>query len=128
MVSRVLSAANMVRNNPRISPLTSLSHAVHQVGFQKIRRIAVSMMLLESAAGATHCPEQRDAAAHAFVVIKAGTAQGIEAKHNLVISRGGKVLAQAVVSSSQENYAIAQIVTGSLEGNLNKGDLATFAQ
>ena len=63
-----------------------------------------------------------------FVVIKAGSAQGIQPKQNLVISRSGKVLATAVVSSSQENYAIAQIVTGSLKGSLSKGDLATFAQ
>jgi hypothetical protein len=63
-----------------------------------------------------------------FVVIKAGTAQGIQPQQNLIISRVGKVLATAVVSSSQENYAIAQIVAGSLKGNLNKGDLATFAQ
>jgi len=63
-----------------------------------------------------------------FVVIKAGSTQGIQPKQTLVISRSGKVLATAVVSSSQENYAIAQIVTGSLKGNINKGDLATFAQ
>ena len=63
-----------------------------------------------------------------FVVIKAGSAQGIQAKQTLVISRAGKVLAQAVVSSSQENYSIAQIVAGSLKGNLSKGDLATLAQ
>ncbi len=66
VVSRILSAANTVRSNPGITPLTSLSHAVHQVGFQKVRSIAVSMMLLESAAGATNCPEQRTAAAHAL--------------------------------------------------------------
>ncbi len=66
VVSRVLSAANTVRNNPSIAPLTCLSHAVHQVGFQKIRSIAVSMMLLEGAAGATNCAEQRAAAAHAL--------------------------------------------------------------
>ncbi|MCS6248330.1 MAG: HDOD domain-containing protein [Opitutus sp.] len=66
VVSRVLSAANTVRNNPCISPLTSLSHAVHQVGFQKISSIAVSMMLLEGAAGTTQSPEQRAAAAHAL--------------------------------------------------------------
>ena len=66
VVSRVLSAANLVRNNPGISPLTSLSHAVHQIGLHKIRGIAVSMMLLEGAAGATQCPEQRAAAAHAL--------------------------------------------------------------
>ena len=63
-----------------------------------------------------------------FVVIKAGTAQGIQPKQNLLISRSGKVLATAVVSNSQENYAIAQIVTGSLKGNISKGDLATFAK
>jgi len=65
---------------------------------------------------------------NAFVVIKAGSAQGIELKQNLLLSRGGKVLAEAVVSSRQENYAIAQIVAGLLKGNIKKGDLATFAQ
>jgi hypothetical protein len=62
-----------------------------------------------------------------FVVIKAGSAQGLQLQDNLLISRAGKVLATAVVSSSQENYAIAQIVAGSLKGNLSKGDLATLA-
>lgn len=66
VVSRVLSAANQVRNNPGISPLTSLSHAIHQIGLNKIRGIAVSMMLLEGAAGVTQCPEQRAAAVHAL--------------------------------------------------------------
>ncbi len=66
VVSRVLSAANTVRNNPGISALTSLSHAVHQIGLHKIRGIAVSMMLLEGAAGETQSPEQRAAAAHAL--------------------------------------------------------------
>jgi hypothetical protein len=62
-----------------------------------------------------------------FVVIKAGSAQGLQPKDNLLISRAGKVLATAVVSSSQENYAIAQIVAGFLKGNLSKGDIATLA-
>lgn len=63
---------------------------------------------------------------NAFVVINAGTALGIADKQNLVISRNGKALAEAVISSCQENYSIAQILTRSLQGGLSKGDLATF--
>ena len=65
---------------------------------------------------------------NAFVVINAGSAQGIVDKQNLVISRNGNALAEAVISSCQENYSIAQIVTRSLMGGLSKGDLATFEQ
>jgi hypothetical protein len=66
------------------------------------------------------------APANAFVVINAGVAQGIEPKQKLVISRAGQTLAEAVVSSCDDNFSIAQIVSQSLKGNLAKGDLATF--
>ena len=65
---------------------------------------------------------------NAFVVINAGAANGILAQQNLAINSNGKVIAAAVISSSQENYSIAQIVPHSLKGKLSKGDLATFAQ
>ena len=65
---------------------------------------------------------------NAFVLIKADPAQRIIPQQNLFISRGGKVVAEAVVSKRQENYAIAQIVNGSIKGKIKKGDLATFAQ
>lgn len=85
----------------------------------------VPLLVVEDAAGFQVASIGAD---NGFVVIKAGTAQGIQPKQNLLISRSGKVLATAVISSSQENYAIAQIVNGSLKGNISKGDLATFAQ
>ncbi len=66
VVTRILAAANTVGNNPSIKSLTSLTHAVHQVGFRKVRNIAVSMMLLDNAAGASNSPEQRDAAAQSL--------------------------------------------------------------
>ena len=63
---------------------------------------------------------------NAFVVINAGSALGIADKQNLVISRNGQTLAEAVISSCQEKFSIAQIVPRSLQGGLSKGDLATF--
>ena len=64
---------------------------------------------------------------NAFVVIKAGSAQGLQNQQTLFISRNRQILGSAVVSSVQENYSIAQIVTGSVRGNLNKGDIATLS-
>ncbi len=66
VVTRILGTANTLRHNPGITPLTSLTHAVHQVGFHKVRTLAVSMMLMDNAAAAGNSPEQRDAAAQAL--------------------------------------------------------------
>ena len=66
VMSRLLTVANTLSHNPNITPLSSVEHAIHQVGFQKIRSLAVSLMLLENAGGAGNPPEQRDAAAQAL--------------------------------------------------------------
>jgi HD-like signal output (HDOD) protein len=66
VMSRLLAVANTIYHNPHIAPLSSVSHAIHQVGFQRIRSLAVSLMLLENTGGADRLPEQRDAAAHAL--------------------------------------------------------------
>lgn len=66
VMSRLLAVANTIYHNPHIAPLSSVSHAIHQVGFQQIRSLAVSLMLLENTGGADRLPEQREAAAHAL--------------------------------------------------------------
>ncbi len=74
ILARVIAVANTLANNPGIAPLATLSQAIHQIGYNRIRTIAVSLMLLETA-GASNNPEQREAAATA---LSAGLlAQGI---------------------------------------------------
>ncbi len=63
-----------------------------------------------------------------FVVINGGSAKNVVSGQKLTISRDGKTVAETVVSSVQDSYAIAQVVTGSLRGGLLKGDVATITQ
>jgi HD-like signal output (HDOD) protein len=77
VLARLLTVANTVYHNPNIKPLSSVHHAIHQVGFQRIRSLAVSLMLLENTGGAGNPPEQREAAAQALCagLLAQGTAQ-----------------------------------------------------
>ncbi len=65
VLAKVISVANTLAHNPAIAPVSTLSQAIHQLGYNRIRTIAVSLMLLDSASGGNP-PEQRDAAAHAL--------------------------------------------------------------
>jgi len=65
VLSRVLGVANTVAHNPGFTPLASVTHAIHQIGFTRVRNLALSLMLVENA-GPRNAPEQREAAAHAL--------------------------------------------------------------
>jgi HD-like signal output (HDOD) protein len=65
VLTRVIVVANTLANNPGISPMATLSQAIHQIGYNRIRTIAVSLMLLETAGG-SNSTEQREAAATAL--------------------------------------------------------------
>ena len=65
VLSRVLSVANTLLHNPHVAPMVSIPQAIHQLGFNRVRTLAVSLMLLDNTGGANP-PEQRAAAAHAL--------------------------------------------------------------
>lgn len=67
-------------------------------------------------------------AQNAFVVLNVGSAQGVQAGQSFNITRDGAAVATAQVSSVQDNFAIAQIASGSLRNGLLKGDKAVLAQ
>lgn len=79
VMARVLSVANTLAHNPGIAPLSSLTHAIHQIGFQRIRSLAVSLMLIESTGRDGNPPEQREAATEALCagLIAQGCAQSL---------------------------------------------------
>lgn len=66
VMSQLLAVANTIVYNPHVAPLSSVPHAIHQVGFQRIRSLAVSLMLIENTGAVGKPPEQREAAAHAL--------------------------------------------------------------
>lgn len=62
VLTRILSVANRLAHNPGVAPVTSLEQAIHQIGFNRVRNVAVSLMLLDNSSGGS-APEQREAAA-----------------------------------------------------------------
>ena len=78
MLSRVLGIANTVAHNPGFTPLASVAHAIHQIGFTRVRNLALSLMLVENA-GPRNAAEQREAAAQALCagLLAQGCAQSL---------------------------------------------------
>lgn len=76
VLAKVISVANKLAHNPGISPIATVSQAIHQLGYNRIRTVAVSLMLLDNA-GAGNPVEQRDAAALALAsgLVAQGAAQ-----------------------------------------------------
>ena len=76
ILAKVLTVANMLSNNPGMAPMTTLTQAIHQIGYNRIRTIAVSLMLLETVG--TNCPiEQTEAVGYALCagLLAQGTAE-----------------------------------------------------
>jgi HD-like signal output (HDOD) protein len=65
VLSRIVQIANTIVHNPSFTPLSSLTHAIHQIGFSRVRSLTLSIMLIENA-GTRNPPEQREAAAQAL--------------------------------------------------------------
>ncbi len=65
VLARIVQIANTIVHNPSFTPLSSLTHAIHQIGFTRVRSLTLSIMLIENA-GARNPPEQREAAAQAL--------------------------------------------------------------
>lgn len=66
VATRLISLANLIANNPGMRQLTSVSHAIHQIGFQRVRSLAISLMLLKSSGAKQNPQEQRQAASRAL--------------------------------------------------------------
>lgn len=63
ITEKVISSANTLGYNPTGTPVTTVSDAIHTVGFERIRNLAMSLMLAENAGTLVNTYEQRDAAA-----------------------------------------------------------------
>jgi HD-like signal output (HDOD) protein len=66
VLCRLLCVANTIVHNPNVAPMTSIPHAIHQLGFKRVRSLAVSLMLLKNTGGPDNPPEQREATAKAL--------------------------------------------------------------
>jgi HD-like signal output (HDOD) protein len=65
VLTRVLKVANTIHHNPGIRQLSSLTHAIHRIGFTRVRSLTVSLLLFAHA-GRRNPLEQREAATRAL--------------------------------------------------------------
>lgn len=63
ITERLISSANTLAYNPTGVAVSTISDAIHTVGFEKIRNLAISLMLAENAARGSTAYDQRQAAA-----------------------------------------------------------------
>lgn len=65
-MSRVLGVAHTLGYNPEGVEISNLPHAIHVIGFTKIRNLAISLLLMDHATATHTTPAKRDVAAAAL--------------------------------------------------------------
>ncbi len=63
ITEKVISASNTLGFNPSGMPITTITEAIHTVGFEKIRNLAISILLVENAGHRLNSYEHREMAA-----------------------------------------------------------------
>src|SRR5262245_34830607 len=67
VMSKVIGAANTLGYNPNAVPVNSVIQAIHVIGYERIRSLAMSLMLAEQASRGQSAEEQREVAAQALI-------------------------------------------------------------
>lgn len=96
VTARVIAAANTIGYNPAGVPVTTVTQAIHVIGFNKIRQLAVSLLLMENANRHLNANEKRDIAALALC-------SGLMAE-SVMNQRGTNSPEQAFICASLRNY------------------------
>ena len=66
VTARILASANTVGYNPSGMPIYTVSQSIQLIGFERVRNLAISMLLAENSTTSAVTQEQRDAAAFAL--------------------------------------------------------------
>lgn len=66
ILSKVIGAANTLGYNPAAVPVTTVTQAIHVVGYERIRSLAMSLLLVEQTNRSRNADEQREVAALAL--------------------------------------------------------------
>lgn len=67
LLSKIISAATTLGYNPSRMEITTLNHAIQVIGFDRIRSLVTTLMLVRHAQDAEHLREQKEAAICAVV-------------------------------------------------------------
>ena len=103
VTAKVIQSANTFGYNPFGQQVTTVSQAIHVVGFNKIRNLALSMLLLENAAQGSHPEAQRESAA--LSLCSGLFAQTLAARHS------GQDAEQAFVFACLRHYGRLLLTT-----------------
>ncbi|MFA5257449.1 MAG: HDOD domain-containing protein, partial [Opitutales bacterium] len=126
VTAKVIAAANTMGYNPSGTPVNTVSQSIQVIGFERVRNLAMSMLLAENAAQTLTAPEQREVASFAL-------SSGLFAQ-SLMEDRGGDAEV-AFVCTSLRSYGRLMITTFmiddyrlALDLAVDKGEDAAFRE
>jgi HD-like signal output (HDOD) protein len=96
VTAKVIAAANTIGYNPLGVPVSTITQAIHVIGFNKIRQLAVSLLLVENANRRLNPNEKREIAALALC-------SGLMAE-TIMTERGTCSPEHAFICASLRNY------------------------
>ena len=96
VTAKVISAANTVGYNPTGVPVNTVSQSIQVIGFERVRNLAISLLLVQNAEQTMSVQEQREAASFAL-------SSGLVAQA-LMEQQGSADPEQAFVCTSLRNY------------------------
>ena len=102
VTAKVIGSANTVGYNPTGTPVNTVSQSIQVIGFERVRNLALSLLLAENVVMAHNTEEQREVAAFAL-------SSGLMAQ-TLMESRGGDP-EQAFVCASLRSYGRLLLTT-----------------
>ena len=107
VTAKVITAANTLGYNPTGVEISTISQAIHVIGFNKIRQLAVSLLLIENAERTLNPTEKREIAA--LALCSGLFAESVMEKH------GSTSPEHAFVCASLRNYGRILMTTFMIE-------------
>ncbi|MBK9989508.1 MAG: HDOD domain-containing protein [Verrucomicrobia bacterium] len=107
VTTKVICAANTMGYNPTGVEVSTISQAIHVIGFNKIRQLAVSLLLIENAERTLNPTEKREIAA--LALCSGLMAESVMEKH------GSNNPEQAFICASLRNYGRILMTTFMIE-------------
>jgi len=103
VLARVLAAANNLGYNPHGVPVDSVTQAVHVIGYERIRTLAMSLMLMKHVSGGQNDAERQQAVA---LALTSGCIAQAAAKSRMLLDPG-----QAFVCAVLRNFGRIVLAT-----------------
>lgn len=107
ILAKVIGAANTLGYNPGAIPVTTVTQAIHVIGYERIRSLAMSLLLVEQTNRGKNADEQREVAA---LALTSGCIAQAAAESRLLLNPE-----EAFVCASLRNFGRIVMVTCMLD-------------